>query len=46
MDEDLGVLGRFGEEEGLGMIFDGDFRGVLGGEVGGLGLVCDGLWGY
>ena len=31
---------------GLGMIFDGDFRGVLGGEDGGLGLVFDGLWGY
>ena len=30
----------------LGMVFDGDFRGVLGGEDGGVGLVFGGLWGY
>ena len=39
MDENLGVLGRFGEEGCLGMVFDGDFRGAMGGEDVGLGLV-------
>ena len=42
----FGCFGEIWRGGGLGMVFDGDFRGVLGGEDGGLGLVFGWLWGY